>query len=380
MYVVLAWAIQVTRQEFVALATSTYLQFLEEGLQCLIEIGEDSAFCAPGHNGPHLALESPVRNSCHWLLAFAVGHRLDERRGFREAALALSNWVLTSCPYFVNGGFILRQKDGHDWCNGVIGSAWIIEALVRAGQILGMGDTLDFAAAFYKRHRFNDTQGAWHRFDVHSGNYNIDATLDHQAWFAAAAAELGALEHVERFLDACQAGAFHVRADGRIHHLFCGRGPRERLLRGLFMVREARSREAIEELEIGYHHYTLHPFARIRRYLPGHSFWRSDRFLSALAYLSNEWLRRLEGNRFGWPYNAPGFELPILIEEFGGHVPLGWSDMSRIFDDQLHRVRSGSRAFCGKSTKDPLTLTARIYELGLFLDASRAGTTGSTVI
>lgn len=86
--------------------------------------------------------------------------------------------------------------------------------------------------------------------------------------------------------------------------------------------------------------------------------------------MSVGWIRQLDRNRFGWPYNAPGFELPLLLAHFGDKIPLTWDDMKTIYDEQLVRVMSRDLAFCGRNTQDPLTLSARIYELGLFIESA----------
>ena len=78
-------------------------------------------------------------------------------------------------------------------------------------------------------------------------------------------------------------------------------------------------------------------------------------------------MEALDGNRYAYPYNGPGLELPLLAVTFGERSPGLWDAASQALKKQVALTwDSESKAFT-RGSDDPLTLTARIYELGLAL-------------
>lgn len=356
------------KEQFTAAAQDLYFRFLDQALTHLIYLDRQLAFAPGGQNGPHFALETPVRNTCHWLTAFAIGYHIRPNSRYLQAATALYRWLVVDCVFKKNGYYVIRQA-GRDWCNGVIGNAWLIEALVRAASYLEIEEACQVANTLYGTNRFDHGIGAWHRYDPLNGKYSVDFTLDHQAWFASAASDLGKDDEVSRFLSACQNGAFRVRSDGRIAHLYYAWNIRGLFFRLFFGYRERRIADFIAELEQGYQHYTLLPFARLYQRHASHAFFQTVQFESALRHLGPDWLKNVEASRYGYQYNAPGFELPLIINAFESKVALSWTDMQNVLEKQMGLVGNQDRNRCAKNNPDPLTLSARIYELGLFLES-----------
>ena len=325
-------------------------------------------FFPSGHNGPHLALETPVRNSCHLMLALLIGDKLSPDKPYRKCAKAILNWLLSSNIFFDGRSFMNRQRGGQDWSNGVIGHAWIIESLKRASDYLSNTEAGRLALDLYNHHKFNKDIGAWSRFDTYSNNFRVDYTLDHQAWFAASAIELGVKEHVEHFLDYCDGRAFRVTHEGRVRHLYYAKSIKSSILRTLYLYRTIRKPSCVDELEIGYHHYSLFPFCRIYSELRDHKFFKSDKFKLALSYIDSVWLDKLKGNIYSYPYNSPAFELPLIKSSFPDEVNITWKDLNDVYDYQVKMTCMPSKNFCNRNNPDNLTLTARIYELGLFIE------------
>lgn len=365
----------VDKEKFLAGAQDLYFRFLDQGLANLIYLDDNTAFAPGGQNGPHFALETPVRNTCHWLAAFAIGYRIRPSSRYLQAGTALYRWLVNDCVFHKSGYYVVRQA-GRDWCNGVIGNAWLIEALVRAGSYLQIEQARQTAEALYITNRFDAAVGAWHRYDPLNKKYSIDFTLDHQSWFACAASDLGKHSEVEQFLSACQRGAFRVRQSGRIAHLYYAWNIRGILFRMFFFYREHRIADFIAELEEGYQHYTLLPFARLFQRHSAHPFFKSEEFERAVRYVGPAWLKAVATSRYGYQYNAPGFELPVIIGAFEAKAGLTWADMQIVLEQQMNLVGNKNQNLCAKNNPDPLTLSARIYELGLFLEYVTNGTSG----
>ena len=115
---------------------------------------------------------------------------------------------------------------------------------------------------------------------------------------------------------------------------------------------------------IGYHSFNLYAFAMLAKVFPNHPFWQSETFATALRYAdSQEYRRRIEDNKYGYPYNPPGFEVPyamtVFPHAFKGNLELEWetwvsSQLRRCFDFESNQMIGG--------TEDPRTHAARLYE------------------
>lgn len=336
-----------------------------------VRISREMELFPGGTNGPHGALETPVRNTCHWMVALLRAFRCFGERSHFEQAMRLRAWLLArDNPFSRYPTFQMRSARGADAVNGVIGAAWLLEALhelvITAGDEAAKQRGNDLCAA----HAFS-SQGAWHRCDPIADRYSIDYTYDHQAWFAAAAADWGGAgaEAARTFLDALHRGALEVRPDGRVAHLFRSRAPRALALRVRYQLRERARPGTQAELEHAYQLYSLFPLARLERHFPAHPLFASAKLRRALAYCTVDRLLSLRANRFGYAYNAPGLELPAVFRAFSESMPLCAEEVAAVMDDQADFTLDPRTGLHTRNTPDPLTLSARVYELAHALDA-----------
>ena len=116
---------------------------------------------------------------------------------------------------------------------------------------------------------------------------------------------------------------------------------------------------------VGYHQFNMYAFAILKESFPDHPFWLSPRFQSSVDYLiSNEFKNEISENRFGYPYNPPGFEAPFALSVL---TNLTEDELVKIsswwIDQQFKKCYNPETKMMARNTKDPLTLTARVYEL-----------------
>jgi len=357
-------------------------------------IDSGRAMFAGGRNGPYLDLESPVRNTAHWLATLSIGSHLGVP-GARAIGHAAVAFLLSDHPFRHNGRMIHRQRHPKDWCNGVIGDAWVVEGLALAGRFLehdvAAATALRLAASQPHAHR----DRAWERVDPGGRRTRVDRTLNHQLWFAAGAAETsqdgsapeGAAVRgrIREFLDRGAAGAFGLREDGTIdHHLrrvATGSGASildiRRSVRTMRSRLDARELRRTTERDTGYHLYVLLALARLRTALPGHALWNLPGLRAALRRAADRtFLASLETNPYAYPYNAPGFGLPLISSIFSDLEPALIDRSEEAWEQQVAKTWDEGSARFGRGTSDGLTLAARVYELGLsFLeqDPLRAG-------
>ncbi|MCX4193371.1 hypothetical protein [Methylophaga sp. OBS1] len=343
-------------------------------LAARFSLGRERACMVAGVNGPYYDLETPVRNSAHWLITAAVLSETESDDDLRADAEQLLNYLLDN-PHLKNGVAIHRQKPGKDWCNGVIGQAWVIEALMVAGQVLKREDAVSQARQLAKAYAFSPTAKAWIKTDPADGKRRVDYTLNHQLWYAAAIAMLDdtALNaQIHTFLDALHSGAMRVRQSGVISHLLYSCSFKGWLLRLRYRLAELKSRRAVTTKEVGYHLYNLHPLARLKCHFPEHAIFQSPVMQSALdTAFSDEFLSQLEGNKYAYPYNAPGFEYPLIARVFQYQSAAS----SRAWDRQLGETFDDGVTGFSRNCPDPMTLNARVYEwfLTIFYDRYHRG-------
>ncbi|HSI74606.1 MAG TPA: hypothetical protein VK957_01870 [Lunatimonas sp.] len=353
-----------------------YISFLEnlapELSGKIVKIGKGTGFFPGGENGPYFDLETPVRNSSHVAIIFSVLYYLTQKDEYKDTALLLLKYLKGNVKIQKNGVFIQRQKAGKDWCNGVIGQAWVIEAFSIASKCLDDTDCLNYSRHIAEAFPFDKRVKAWIAKDPIQGTSKVDYTLNHQLWYASALAETGEiihLDHVELFLDHLLSQGFEIRNDGLIIHLLKANSFKGKILSLRYEMYLKRDRNLVIEKEIGYHLYNLFPLARLYRIFPDHNFFKSNKFIKALKYgFSASFLNRLVENKYAYTYNSPAFELPLVYEVFkhllSNSIEKGVRESLEI---QIQKTQNQTGYFLSDNNPDPLTLSSRAYELAIAL-------------
>ena len=79
----------------------------------------------------------------------------------------------------------LEKNPGKDFCNGLIGQSWSIEALMYAANYFDIPKILKIAKEVFLLHPFDEKSGLWRRTEVNGSFLSVDETFNHQLWFAA---------------------------------------------------------------------------------------------------------------------------------------------------------------------------------------------------
>jgi hypothetical protein len=337
-----------------------------------IPLGPSTSQMPAGHNGPYFDVETPIRNTAHWLTLFSILYGVTAKWEYKARAERLFAYLAS--PGFARNGaaYTHRQKPGKDRCNGVIGAAWVIEALVRFGRNVGNDGALELARHIAAACPFDAAQAAWKRLDPVAGVTTIDATYNHQAWLAAAIAEADAslAERAKLFLDRSIEGAFRLRPNGRIDHLMYLRGALNRAAQIKHALRSVKDAGKVSEKEDGYHLFVLFALARLKRVFPAHPFFSTEALRRSLRYVAEPvFVEKLANSHYAYPYNAPGFELPLIVAAFRSVEPaLQTVDCSFVYDQQNRRTFSTAVGLHVDGCPDPCTLAARAYELAMSLE------------
>ena len=78
-----------------------------------------------GHNGPYYDPQTRVRNVSHWSIILGGIYIVTQKNEYLKVAVDLLDEIIS---YSGNYTYTHRQKLGKDIQNGVIGTAWNIEA------------------------------------------------------------------------------------------------------------------------------------------------------------------------------------------------------------------------------------------------------------
>ncbi|MBA7514946.1 hypothetical protein ES705_06983 [subsurface metagenome] len=358
-----------------------------------IKFQNENGSFLPGHNGPYYDSETPVRNSGHWLITFSKCYKLTNKSKYRDKAYQVAEY-LTSEYARPNGySFYHRNKKGKDKCNGLIGQAWTIEALVEATKILEDNKYSLLAEEVFFQHKFNEECGLWNRLGIDGQILPIDSAFNHQLWFAVCASLIKSkrsneiLRRIKKFINMLPQNLttlengiiFHpiewLSKDNSINcnmeNTILVKKVKNYLKtsRNFILNKRILTEEEIYDKEIyksiGYHSFNMYAFSILKSQLPNNAIWQSDLMERSIKFLlSNEYINLLENNKYAFPYNPPGFEVPYSLyilkkmkrKEFIG-ISKYW--INRQFDECFNK----KSFMMDRNTKDFLTHTARIYEL-----------------
>ena len=343
-----------------------FLRIAEQGLA---RQDQKTGAMPPGHNGPYLDPETPVRNTAHWIQTFLAANRITGDRKFLEAARTCANYLVGPVVPKTGPIYQHRSKEGKDSCNGLIGPAWTIEGLYAGYEAFDDRRYLDAATQYFLAHPFSPSTKRWSRVEPHGEILTEDMTFNHQLWFSMAGALLGQSdlpevnEMANMFLDDI-GDNLSIASNGRIaHSIATGRSSIKRQIKQILKPGYRKS-ELLRE--VGYHAFNLYAFAVLRRLRPGNTFWSSEPMKLACAYHgSHEFVSLIEYSPYGFSYNPPGFEIPFFNEVFNRPDQSVTSD-EQWLSRQLDRVLDPGSAMLSRNNPDSETLTARIYECARF--------------
>ena len=348
-------------------------------------------YLIPGHNGPYNDPETSVRNYGHWLITFSKCFELTGKQIYLEKVREFAEYLISKESHPFGFSFHHRLTGGKDKCNGLIGQAWTFEALSCASSILDDTQYAEVAEEVFSQHKFNEEYGLWNRLEIEGDILSVDDTFNHQLWFAACASLLKmqrqeeVRERVFRFMD-CLPQNLSVLENGLIYHPIerqlnqtgSDESTKSRLIKfvktSLSFLRAIDGttndsnqmyREKMINKSVGYHQFNMYAFALLKESVPDHPFWQSFEFQKSINYLiSDEFKNGVSENIYGFPYNSPGFEVPYVLSVFAN---LGADELVDIstwwINEQFNRCYNPETRMMDRNTNDPLTHTARIYEI-----------------
>lgn len=254
-------------------------------------------------------------------------------------------------------------------CNGLVGQAWVIEALVKAAKVFSRDDCYQLAEEVFFLHPWHEGISIWSRVEIDGRILPVDRTFNHQLWFAMSAAMLKNTPEAQRraksFLNDV-AKRVEVYEDGVIfHNSQLGALSNYRHLGWSYLLRQIKARvlrrrfkQQLYSKSVGYHGFNLYAFAVLKRMLPSEPIWQSNLMTQLLEACEQPlFLDTLQTSDYGYFYNLAGLETAYAYEQFSNNDKKPQTWVSRQFQ---HSYDSASKALT-KNVADRNTAFARIY-------------------
>lgn len=335
----------------------------------LSEQSQDGSF-PHGRNGPYFDEETPVRNTAHWLFTLASLYEKEADPVIKEAAEKAIKYLLSEEARPMKAAFWIRKNPEKDFCNGVIGQAWVMESLIKAAEVFSREDCYKAAEEVFLLHHFDEQLFIWKRLNVDGSWLNPDPTFNHQLWMGAVAAQLDhtpeAKDKSELFFNKI-GSKVRLYGDGIIQHV----SPVTRLSTGIRNPKKVVegvlghayyhfSKRKLRLKSSGYHAFNLYAFSLYKNQLPDHPFWESRKFRKMLKVTDTQRFHKEQvGNKYSYPYNPTGLEMAFVTETF---EPEKKGKVEYWLSKQIEFTGEHGESIMTRDSADKNTAKARIYE------------------
>ncbi|MCP1663161.1 hypothetical protein J2T61_001863 [Methanocalculus sp. AMF5] len=324
-----------------------------------------------GHNGPYHDPETPVRNTAHFLHLFAALYERTGDSAYKVAGEKAISYLMSSKARPFDRTFYCRDKPGKDKCNGLVGQAWVIEALVKAAEVFDRPDCYQLAEDVFLLHPWDEHVGIWSRVDVDGTVLTYDKTFNHQLWFAAAGAMLAqtpiAARRAKCFIEKIASNVqlysngviFHASPMGQLSDYYktsFWNYSREVFSR-FFLNRKYKD---LYSKSAGYHGFNLYAFALLYYVFPKEVFWGSNRLKRMMELASDQgFIADVRESVYGYRYNISGIEIAYAVETF---FPEKTDEITAWLQRQLKETHRDDAHPLTRGVADEATAIARIYQ------------------
>ena len=339
---------------------------------------KDGSF-KPGHNGPWNDVDTATRVTAHWTIVFIHAYKLTKNIRFKTAAKKAGEYLISEKCRPHEYSFYCRKtknknkKGNKNRCNGLIGQAWSVEALIELSKL--DNKYLKTAEDVLLKHPFNNKLGLWYNLEINGRRIGLNRVLNQQTWFAAMVCEVAnttknrILE--KRFGKFVEKLPANIEFNGKYANHLIYRRFDTKILDKLFrfMTRKLAvpvifGNEKLNKTSIGYSSFMLHGLAIMHDTNPKLKIWDNRKvieiIIQSIGFLNkNVYSMRNDPASYLWAYNATGFEVAYAITSFRINSIIKaeqWAEM------QLKKHFNLKTGLMNKNTEDPITLSSRIYE------------------
>lgn len=364
----------------VKVANGNYDRFYKQG------------FATAGHNGPHGHLDTPARNTAHYLVIYSYLYKKTKDEKYIKICNKFVDYIVSLQRKSKSGAIECMTTDRFDHLNGLIGQGWVIEGLMYYYGISKDPRCLDTSLRIFQSQKYDWDLHLWHRIELDGRDIDIDPTYNHQFWFAACASVL--CDYVEGketeniildFVNESSKRDFRIYSNGLQRHYCNVNSPaitlakKKRMMKYLLSPIRWYDPKKLDPRyqEYGYHLFDLYGWCILQERYRELPLFKSQNYQKAVAYAKNikeinkknrvdEYIHKgKKFNIYGYSYNCPAFEWPYIsqINGFGSIEETNsiYATLkSLMWDDKTEQFT--------KNQPDIDTWNARTYEIVRYLD------------
>jgi hypothetical protein len=338
-----------------------------------LKLQRDDGSFPPGHNGSWNVPEIPVRNTSHWLVTQAKAYEITQDVAFKDAVEKAAVYLLR--PEARPFGHTFHIMDQKGWStNGIVGQAWVMEALLAAHQILKDDLYLDTAHGLIMKHFFNKELFLWHVTTLEGKISREHTSLNQQIWFTALAHKVGLMTNDDQITKNTVFSANNFQKifkfNGKFIHMIVTekiylKYDIKRYLKWKWeFIRRSKHFDALSK---GYITYSFYPLAILHETDKTLAVWKNPRLRKFVA-MSMDYLDQyvfqysVDDNPYAFTYHPAGFEAAYIFNSFSEFPDQTTRTEKDWISKQISQHYDYQNNLMCKNTCDPVTLSARFYE------------------
>lgn len=321
-----------------------------------------------GHNGPYGDKETKARNVAHWVIILSCIYKETNEKKYKEFSYQAIELLLSEQFRPMKAAFYCRKNPMKDFSNGVMGQAWIMEALIYSSKVFNDVELMKQATLLYRMHSFDSRRSLWRVLNVEGSFGGFDQTFNHQLWFASIAAKLDCKTAKEQSLSFMDNVLNNVElySDGVIFHKSSIYNFRTEKSLGFSSIvgylfnklYTAKIKSSLYSKSVGYHSFNLVALSYLHSEFREHTFFSSNKFKNIISIIKTEkYLKSLKKSKYSYQYNPPGIEEAIALSNITSE------NASAIKALERHFSITGISNTVG--VHDHHTSFARLYEIAL---------------
>lgn len=349
-------------------------------------------YATAGHNGPHGHLDTPVRNTGHYLVIYSYLYKKTQQEKYLLICKKFADYLIKVQKSSKSGAMHCMIGDNFDHLNGLIGQGWTIEALIYYYDICKNPLLLETAKKIFYSQKYDWELHLWHRIELDGRDIDIDPTYNHHVWFAACSYRLAELCHdseidkiIRDFLTLGAKRDFRVYSDGVLcHHVKVNRPIMKSVHRKLQIKKLLTplrflnpKKLAPKYMEYAYHIFDFYGFCILKERYKDLPIYQSENYIKAEQCAKNiMYLIKHNGvheyrkhntpfNPYGFSYNSFAFEYPYVSKA------CGWDNekiLSDVYEIQKELMWDDNTNLFSINQPDMETWNARTYEIIRYLE------------
>lgn len=331
-------------------------------------------YAEAGMNGPYKILETSVRTTAHWIETFVSMYRITKEQTYLFIIKRFAEY-LRKCVNESENGAVISMPNNQSHTNGLIGLAWIMDGLVKAGEVLNDSIYYDAALKIYNSQRYDFNAHLWDIVDSDGKCLGKDMAFNHNLWFAVSGYRL--FQKTGNKVVEKQTGDYfryiekhlYIYRNGLISHFITNSGSVKAdiktILRCFFCELSGAgtpwNKKNQVEYERAYHLFSMYAFSQLYLINPRLDVFNTKKFnkMKQYALNANNFYDFDDQLQYAYYYNSPAYEYPLVAKVFGE---------TESINSTVEKFLNIHRSYIQKAKKtrmdiDYITLDARVYEM-----------------